>query len=135
MVQLQVPGQNCPHVIREPQRVQHGQQGEQRRVQGVREPRLDRDRVVREAAVSARRIVYNKYLQEGIQKHSLDGLCSNGTDSIYSPYLDRYRWPTGPWCNCQSRACSAGGSSGASGYSGRCPAGRPPLPRRSPCSR
>lgn len=78
MVQLQIPGQNCPHVIREPKRVQHGQQGEQRRVQGVREPRLDRDRVVREAAVSARRIVYNKYLQEKHKnKHSLDGLASS----------------------------------------------------------
>lgn len=60
---MQVPRQHRSHVVREPQRIQHGQQRQQRRVHRVREPTLDGYGVVGKTAIGAGRIVDDKYLQ------------------------------------------------------------------------
>lgn len=60
-VKVQIPRQHGPDVVGEPERVQQRQQRQQTDVHRVREPGLDRDGVVREAAVRARRVVDDEY--------------------------------------------------------------------------
>lgn len=67
-VKVQIPRQHGPDVVGEPERVQQRQQRQQTDVHRVREPGLDRDGVVREAAVRARRVVDDEYLGRETKK-------------------------------------------------------------------
>lgn len=62
-MQMKVPGQHRSHVVRKSEGVQHGQQRQQRRVHGIREPTLDGYGVVGETAIGAGRIVNYEYLK------------------------------------------------------------------------
>lgn len=62
-VQVQVARQHRAHVVGEAQRVEQRQQRQQRHIHRIGEPRLDRNGIVGEAPVSARRVVDDEDLR------------------------------------------------------------------------